>query len=1309
MKYKDRLHGKRKRGRRKRICAAALALIMLCMTFSVSAADLWDGYVEEEAKDVVDLIDFNNAGTILASGMMPKDRHTADGNLYSGYWGNHGANQNIYLTEGIPRDWSEYERIEIKIYSDIASTGTAMFIVETEGPTADISYFSTKLAFDWEGWKTYSIPLSQFTQSRAADWSKVTRIRITVGGWNMIIADASVYFSSLKLLQGDGTSLGDIYTPETIQEAKDAMENAVAIYGGRPNAVKADGEVEQMGANTITINDTVLAPQVFFEDQLGAEVQTDSGSWRMTANGITVSGTEGSANYTVNNKENKFTAPVQDLNGQLYIPAAEAAAALGKNTVTDGKLVIIGSDDAIDLFERNFGVNEYTEIITYLAGHITVDPGTLTDEDCKAVKDNWRHYLVGSVEENDTSDPNIAAKLKTISDTGQSSRDRMIKSEGQTELFSGMNSTASSSMTSAYLRLNEMAMAYATPGCALYHDDSLKDDILYGLEWLNKNRYGQKEIDGVGWRSTEEYNWWDWDIGVPQSLVSILLVMEDHLTQEQISRYLKLFDLRVPGAEGEGSNAFETGRCAIGSALLQNDPKKVLKVEGQMDFLFLYEDNARSVGNQLQGDRAESKGQGFHTDGSYVFHTLHAMNATYGLGHFIGIAAFVPLFKGTAFEFTNPQTDNVADWIYNSFEPFIYDDAFFRLVEGRDPGDERKNAVSALEGMLSVINMLEPEDQARVRSIIKNQALRNSTDNVYADLDLYSLITLAKLMEDESVKPRENYKLNKVFYNEDKVMHQREDFAMGVSMSSSRIFNYESINSQNTTGWYVSDGMVEYRVKGDVTQSKPEYWKDIDPYRLAGTTIETQERKAATIAQGNEYLSSKDFVGGVSDGEYGAAAMWLESYHYDTDFGRENGSYGGKAPALDCDLEAKKSYFMFDDEVVCIGADIHADTDGHKNPDGDPSEVETVVDNRLAIQTKSYSEETANEPYIIRSVSADQTPEAENVAQNTIDGSLSTKWAAEEGAAITWDLGEDHELGFVVLSFQNGAARTQKFDLDVSSDGSSWTRTYSGSSSGKTELGEAFTLNNEDARYVRFVNHGNSAGSTWVSLTTAEIYPPNADGSVAAPAANLIGAETVTADGAVREIGADDVDLSNSKWVHLEGSGGYYFPNGGNLFARWYRKKSPFFELWLKHGKNPKDEKYAYVMLPGKTAEETEAYALNPDIEILENSEALQAVRENKLGITAIVFWEAGEYNGIAADSPMMVMLRDGENGEREVVVSDPTQKLKTGKVTIPGSCTAAECDIMMDVGASTNDTILKMNFEGSDGRSMKAKLIPNT
>ncbi len=1283
----------------RRIIAAGAAVMLALSAASAYAA--WDGIDETaSAQSTVPLLNFNSAFDIIGAGGIPDDSHVKNGNMYSIGWIDMNKTTKIVFGS-VPRDWTGYERLDLWLYADGSEGNQYEVVINTDyGADNSWNYFRSDQRIDWEGWKKISLPLDKLTITRNPGWEKVTSFELRSTGWEMNPNGCvgSLYIADASITAGDGTSLSLIYTDDTVQAAKDAIGGGAAVYAGSPNVVVRDGEVKKLYSENEDVcayqtAEKVLVPISFFKDYMGAEVEETDTSYKVKLGGKELAGKPNETGYTIGDKQNNFTEPSQILGGLIYVPLAETAKELGWFTVEDGAFAAVGPDDSIEALKRDLGVNELSEVASYLAAHISVDPNALTADDCAAVKDRWRHELVGSEADNDVGNPDIAAKIKVINDEGDAARKTMIRAEGQTELFTGITTTASSHMTSTYQRIYKMALAYGTYGTELYHNEELKNDILYALDWMYKHRYGVAEMNGTGWRSTSDFNWWDWKIGSPQYLVPTMIILEDSLTPAMIKDYLALFDKLVPVPYDTGSNALNTALYAIGSALLQNDAKKVIKIQNLVESSYLFVDNGRNP-MTCQQDPSKTKGQGFYTDGSYVFHVLHPLNGTYGREQFTLIGPFLSMFAGTAFEITTPQANNVASWIYNAFDPLIYQGSFFRMVGGRYPEEVRTYGTTIVGGMLDTLDFLSPADQAKVKSIIKGRVLDDNGVNFYTSLKLMQAIRLNKLMNDESVQPRENYMGNHVYYNQDKVVHQRGDYALGVSMSSSRIFNYESINSMNMNGWYISDGMTEYRVKGNSRQAEGTYWKYIDPYRLPGTTVDTQEREAVSISNGYAYLSGKDFVGAANiDETYGTAAMWLESYHNS----QSSDNVSGAAPQHNCDLTAKKSYFMFDDDVVCLGTDVNASTG---------AEVLTVVDNKLASKTVKHSAAAESEPYSIVGVNASDTPEEENIAEHTVDDDYETRWAAKNNATITWDLGEEKQLGFVTLAFMNGSKRTQKFTLETSTNGSQWVETFSGSSSGKTEMEESFTLNNTSGRFVRFTNLGNSDGGEWVSLSEAKVYPPNADGSIGIQAADIVGADAFYADGKQIELTADDTDLTGTTWAHFENVGGYYFPQGGNLKARYTRQTNSFMELWFSHGVDPEGGTYAYALLPNKTPDETAAYAADPDIEILSNTPELQAVRDKKAGLTGIVFWEAGSYGDITVDKPMIVMMEEAD-GKIKISASDPTQKLSEANITVKRAMKPISSDIMMSVTNSAAGAVIHLDLKDSQGRPMQADFEP--
>ena len=111
-----------------------------------------------------------------------------------------------------------------------------------------------------------------------------------------------------------------------------------------------------------------------------------------------------------------------------------------------------------------------------------------------------------------------------------------------------------------------------------------------------------------------------------------------------------------------------------------------------------------------------------------------------------------------------------------------------------------------------------------------------------------------------------------------------------------------------------------------------------------------------------------------------------------------------------------------------------------------------------------------------------------NVPANAVDGSLSTRWSAQgDGQWIRFDLGSSRAIGAMKVAWHQGNQRRSSFDVQTSSNGSSWTTVYTGQSSGTTLQLESCPVARSSGRYVRIVGHGNTA-NTWNSITEVEMY-----------------------------------------------------------------------------------------------------------------------------------------------------------------------------------------------------------------------------
>jgi hyaluronate lyase len=203
----------------------------------------------------------------------------------------------------------------------------------------------------------------------------------------------------------------------------------------------------------------------------------------------------------------------------------------------------------------------------------------------------------------------------------------------------------------------------------------------------------------------------------------------------------------------------------------------------------------------------------------------------------------------------------------------------------------------------------------------------------------------------------------------------------------------------------------------------------------------------------------------------------------------------------------------------------------------------------------------------------------------------------------------------------------------------------------------------------------------------------------------------------------------------LDGVAGYYFPEGAsNLQAQFVAGSGAwttinptdsdsaiytdyYLQIVSKHGVNPTNAKYAYVILPNRTVSSVKAYAANPDVAILSNTEptsttaGIQAVKSQILGVVAANFWAktSGPDNGGTADiitvnKQCSVIVKETYN-TLSVGVADPTQS-NTGTITVTLNGRTSLGTLSSDPGVTVTGTspiTLSVNVSVSKGKSFNA------
>jgi hyaluronate lyase len=536
-----------------------------------------------------------------------------------------------------------------------------------------------------------------------------------------------------------------------------------------------------------------------------------------------------------------------------------------------------------------------------------------TPDEFDTLRARWLSLITGG--NYNLGDTDVAARVTVITNTAQSNWNSMVKTggNGRSYLWSDLASTTvSSQVSSNYGRLRAMALAYSSIGSSLQGNASLLTDILGGLEWMYANRYNE---------SKDEYNnWFDWEIGTPLQINDLAVMLYDQLTPTQmmnqmraIERFTAVAGLLTNNTEiSTGANLAWKAQVVTVRGVVVKDAVKLAAARDALSAVFPY----------------VTSGDGFYADGSFIQHDATPYNGAYGGSVIRNLAGTLALTNGSTWAITDPNLGNLNRWVYDSFAPFLFRGAFMDSVRGRDPArsvnQDHLAGHDVITSILAIADFAPPADAANFKAMAKAWIQADTFRSFVSNASMPALIRAKAVLNDNSITPAAEPIVHKQFPGMDRAVHWRPGFAFAVSMCSSRIYNYESGLTQNLRGWYSGDGAT-YLYNSDIDEYSSNYWPTVNSYRLAGITVDTQAR---TDGASKGTLSPKNWAGGAEIlGLYGSSGMELQ--------------------ATQSTLTARKSWFMFDNEVVALGSGITS-TDNRT--------IETIVENRrLKVATSALT------------------------------------------------------------------------------------------------------------------------------------------------------------------------------------------------------------------------------------------------------------------------------------------------------------------------------------------------------------------
>ena len=534
--------------------------------------------------------------------------------------------------------------------------------------------------------------------------------------------------------------------------------------------------------------------------------------------------------------------------------------------------------------------------------------------DYEKIRVKWGEFLTGVTSEDDLSSSEVQKVIQTNEKNGEKSYTQINKEKNKAYFLDEKEDMKSGiQILNSYNAIKNIANGYATRGTKFYKNEEVKNQIIAGMDWLYDNAY-HEGLPEIG-------NWWHWELGIPKAVNDILILMNGDIPKEKVDKYLgatKFFqpDARYSGA-GATASYSSTPDKRVSTGANRTDTAMISFLRG-----VLLEDKVE-VKNALEavtevGEYA-TKGDGFYKDGSFIQHNNVAYNGTYASVLFNGLGGILYLVKDTEFEIKSKKLNNIYEAILNGYGYLFINGGINDSVSGRAISRNKTSDLSRGRDVINSLAMLSEgaseEYRVRLQELIKTTISSNNSFNILEMSGNRTILgILREIVEDKNIKTR-NIVGNKMFHSMDRAISKNKNGgAVALSMHSSRIVNFETMNGENLKGWFTGDGMTY--IYGNDSSAYTEFWPTVDMYHLPGVTNSLKVRGDRS-GERRVITTPKAWVGGVNNGEI-FVGMDMLSWN--------------KA------LKVKKSYLFTEDGVVAVYGDSLSSNEG---------EIHTTIDNRI--------------------------------------------------------------------------------------------------------------------------------------------------------------------------------------------------------------------------------------------------------------------------------------------------------------------------------------------------------------------------
>ncbi|TXG34768.1 polysaccharide lyase family 8 super-sandwich domain-containing protein [Seonamhaeicola maritimus] len=405
-------------------------------------------------------------------------------------------------------------------------------------------------------------------------------------------------------------------------------------------------------------------------------------------------------------------------------------------------------------------------------------------------------------------------------------------------------------------RLITLAKTYKNENSKYYQSDEMAEIIIGGLNYWSFNNFYSD-------------NWWNQEIGIPQSLGPTLIICESIIPDSTMTKSLKVMDKSRIHMTGQ-NKIWLSGNVFMRELLRGNT--KLLK----------------TAANTIKSVMVPSKPyeEGIQPDFSFHQHGPQPQFGNYGLHLVEDIIKWMFIFNKTEIAFSKEKVDLMRNLMFEGQQKVVYKGKYEILATGRQIFPEKVNG-------------------EKYRGPIAKYELYKNLEHIFNQFDTQINPTSA---------PNEYVH----FRNSDYSLYRTDTFFSPVRMSSKRIIGAEAGNGENQMGYYLGDGTnLIYRNGDEYHEIYPVWnWK-----KLPGTTT-VQDTAKLPVLTWDGYRNNSHFSGGLNGKTVGITA-----FKYRRDNLKANKSYffiNNKVYALGSGIKTNRNFEVVTTINQCYKkGDIH--------------------------------------------------------------------------------------------------------------------------------------------------------------------------------------------------------------------------------------------------------------------------------------------------------------------------------------------------------------------------------------------------